>query len=156
MSGKTTVKVMGDALVMDLGSAEPKAVWRCSLDSLSQAGFALKSKNKQHVLILKTPDHEEDIAGFPDLAEAEKALSTITSAFLSYRPTTAKKPFYKRAWFYILLFLLVLVLFFNIANPRSQRPGGMGNIGMNNNVVKKQEEKIKSGVPTSADDLFGQ
>ena len=152
MSGKTTAKIMGDALVMDFGSAEPKAVWRCNMDSLSQAGFALKSKSKKHVLILKTPDHEEDIAGFSDLAEAEKALATVTGVFLSYRPATGKKPFYRRAWFYILLFLLTLVILFNIATPQQQ---GTRDRGMNGNMVKQQQEKIKSGVPASADDLFG-
>jgi len=153
MSGKTTAKVMGDALVMDFASAEPKAVWRCSMDSLSQAGFAVKSKNKKHVLVLKTPDHEEDIAGFADLAEAEKALTTITGVFLSYRPANGKKPFYKRVWFYILLFLVVLTVFFNIATPEQRR---QSNTGMNGNIAQKQQEKIKQGVPTSAEDLFGE
>ena len=155
MSGKTTAKIMGDALVMDFGSADPKAVWRCSMDSLSQAGFAVKSKNKKYALVLKTPDREEDIATFSSQDEAETALTVITGVFLSYRPLTAKKPFYKRAWFYIFLFLLVMVLLFNIANPGRRLPEGLQNAGMNSNTARQQQEKVKSGVPVSADDLFG-
>lgn len=148
MSGKTTAKIMGDTLVMDFGSADPKTIWRCNMDSLSHAGFALKSKNKKHVLVLKTPEKEEDIAAFSDQEAAEASLTVLTGVFMSYRPSTAKKPFYKRAWFYIFIFLLLMVVFFNTAKPRQQPQGSGG-------MIEKQAEKIKSGVPASADDLFG-
>lgn len=157
MSGKTTAKIMGDVLVMDFGSADPRAVWRCNMDSLSQAGFALKAKNKKHVLVMKTPEHEEDIAVFADPEEAEKSLTVITGVFLSYRPATAKKPFYKRAWFYIFLFLLLMVLFFGIATPKKQDVlqynTSQGNTPP---IVGKDNRPLKQGVPTSAEDLFGE
>lgn len=157
MSGKTTAKVMGDALVMDFASADPKAVWRCSMDSLSQAGFAVKSKNKKFILVLKTPDKEEDIAAFPDQDEAETALTVITGVFLSYQPATAKKPFYKRAWFYIFLFLLLMVLFFGIATPNTQQQVQYNvEQGGTPPIIGKDNRPVKQGVPTSADDLFGE
>ena len=155
MSGKTTVKIMGDSLVMDFGSADPKAIWRCNMDSLSQAGFALKSKNKKYVLVLKTPDNEEEIAAFPDQEEAETALTVITGVFMSYRPSTAKKPFYKRAWFYIFIFLLLMVVFFNTATPRQKQV--QYNVSPDGSpvIVGQDNRPVKQGVPTSADDLFG-
>jgi hypothetical protein len=157
MSGKTTAKVMGDALVMDFGSAEPKAIWRCSMDSLSQAGFALKGKNKKYVLVLKTPEKEEEIAIFPDQDEAETALTVITGVFLSYQPLSAKKPFYKRAWFYIFLFLMFMVLFYGISTPTTQQQIQYNmDPGSTPPIVGQDNQPIKQGVPTSADDLFGE
>lgn len=174
MSGKTTAKIIGDALVVEFGAAEEISTWRHGMDTLSNANFTVKVKNKKHVLILSTENKEEEIARFAEADTAANALKNITKALLSYRPVDPKlvhhvgKPFYKKAWFY--LFIILVAIFFLVKASGNQYELYKQNQASTNAFQKMtqqmqrkagitpkstQKKPLKKGVPTSAEDMFG-
>ncbi len=160
-TAKTTARVIGDALVLDLGTADTRSVWRCSMEKLAHAGFGVKVKNKKHLLVITTSEKEEEIAAFSAKEEAEKALGIITDAFMAHRSSKdPRAPFYKRAWFYILLFLILMFVFFSFGKPprdaeiqtRADAPRG--------SVTQPRQQggqqmPVRPGVPVPADQIFG-
>ena len=168
MSAKTTAKIVGDALIMDLASADTPSIWRREMSGLAQAGFSVQTKGKKHVLTLTTGDQNEEVASFTDADEAAAALKTITKAFLSYAPVAAHvvhqvgKPFYRKPWFYVLLVLLLgFIVTKNNAAKRGQwnTPTASQKQFMmtgNKTSTKPKRGAIDKGVPVSAEDMFGE
>ncbi|TVQ82279.1 MAG: hypothetical protein EA357_09985 [Micavibrio sp.] len=157
-TARTTARVIGDALVLDLGTADTRSVWRCSMEKLAHAGFGVKVKNKKHFLVITTSEKEEEIAAFSAKEEAEKALGIITDAFMAHRSSKdPRAPFYKRAWFYILLFLILMFIFFSLGKPpRDPSAQSAADAPRGSTTQPRQQQApVRPGVPIPADQLFG-
>ncbi len=157
MSAKTTAKIIGDAMVINLQTATNKSVWRCSMDQLNHAVFAIKSKNKTHNLFLKVSDKEEEVASFDNKEDAEKALDVVTKALLSpivVKSESPKKTSWFKRFFYLLLLILLVYFSLKIINGVKYTNALVKNKGaVQQNHVAPND--LPKGVPMTADEMFG-
>ncbi len=163
MVQKTTAKVIDSGLVINFQTTNPKSIWRCSMDKLNFAVFSIKEKNKKQTMFLTIDGKEEKVAVFDNKEDAEQAIEAVTKAMMTSTRATKKTSWLKRILAILIILFFIYIVFFKIlpaiiitsVNNKTADAKNSSLVTKQQSASKTIEKKIKTGVPISADELFG-